>query len=1285
MKKLFRNVLLMMLAVFLLMACTACKTDSAGPSGSDGALQIETVKILPQAYINEPYDLWEIIIAEDGVDYSATACYTEVTLDAETNEYTFEEHALAVEDFCFTPVTMNNTIVTLQAQRDGITATKVVSVSTTVRADPLDDLYKSTGVLGWAEAGISKNISNDSRYIKGENSNTSLHVKFDGVEPHEWGQNFMELSNEMAQRYFTDQIWDNAIVTFWVYNPMEKDIEFQLVINDATHTVMTDWTGEEGNFRRQFAKAGEWTQIFFSLRRMGTTHKLINNQYSTETLFIKFQYAGFSTTENYQFDFYLDDLDVVPASTYPDIDTTYTFTNETLEQGWENMVQDTGWQGASTIYEYENFIGDDSVCSLYATFDSEKGPANPFVVLNPQAVVGTQLMPELPDMTGGTLTGYFKFENCTPEVKVDLIKSSSDLWLFSNSLPMQMTSVGNGWYKGTLNVNDFDFTTDRNDEIIRIRFTFSGISKTSKVWMDTLKFDYEYAVKAKESIDKDWINLPTDSGMTTASVVKFSTNYKKAPNSVRSIQITAPYGEAGILTWAPEYAVIDGAMAKVPNMTKGTVHAYFYFGTKTPEASMRLYNSLWKYCKDVAFTFEDVGGGWYYGTIPASLFQGYPEGNSSEIIRFSILIPAGYTVYVDGLMHYPNEEVVTELNPDDVFASGIFTTNGFTGNSGCEVATDVTNNSDDAIHMWAESAIGWPDVGVKFAAPVDISAYTEMSVDVKSIDAHKWIGVKLYYMDQNGAEQSYIAGADFEGDDWQTITFKLSQFTDADLTKVTGILICVNFDNAFKTGLNNQFWLDNLKLSVNEDDVGKRGQIFKSGENTSLLIDAGDYESISFDYLLTTEGTMTLILRDPNWTKYFGDFTFDANGLVYDYQTGITTEKLDDGYIRVTMVMDELNRSGIVDNRDNAPETLGVFDIYSWTTADGYVDNIQGVLDEGEPSEPTEPEEPTEPSEPTEPEQPTEPDGMELNFTANVGAFIEVEPKEYEVIRFEYQLAANGQMTLILRDPNWAKYYGDFTFDINGLVWSYQTGITTEKLDNGYIRVTMILDELNRSGLADNRDNAPETIGVFDVYSWTTVGGHIQNIELLMEFPGEPEDPTEPEEPTEPETPTEPDGIELNFTAGVESFLEVTPNAYKIVRFDYKLVSEGTMVLILRDPNWGKYYGSIEFNNDGQVWDYQTGITTEKLDNGYIRVTLMLDELNRSGMADNRDNAPETIGIFDIFSSTTVDGHIDNIELLMELPDQSSRNIGLKLFKGMRFQKPRLWDIDLLEQEDNAE
>ena len=419
---------------------------------------------------------------------------------------------------------------------------------------------------------------------------------------------------------------------------------------------------------------------------------------------------------------------------------------------------------------------------------------------------------------------------------------------------------------------------------------------------------------------------------------------------------------------------------------------------------------------------------------------------------------------------------------------------------------------------------------------------------------------------------------------------------------------------------------------------------FTAGVESYLEVTPDAYKIVRFDYKLASEGTMVLILRDPNWGKYYGSIEFNNDGQVWDYQTGITTEKLDNGYIRVTLMLDELNRSGMADNRDNAPDTIGIFDVFSSTTVDGHIDNIELLM-----------------------ELPQDEETLELEFTAGVESFIEVTPDAYKIVRFDYKLASEGTMVLILRDPNWGKYYGSFEFNNDGLVWSYQTGITTEKLDNGYIRVTMMVDELNRSGLVDNRDNAPETIGVFDVFSWTTVDGHIDNIELLMELPQDEET------------------LELEFTAGVESFIEVTPDAYKIVRFDYKLASEGTMVLILRDPNWGKYYGSFEFNNDGLVWSYQTGITTEKLDNGYIRVTMMVDELNRSGLVDNRDNAPETIGVFDVFSWTTVDGHIDNIELLKELPEQSSQNIGLKLFKGLRFQKPRLWDLELLEQEDNAE
>ena len=62
-------------------------------------------------------------------------------------------------------------------------------------------------------------------------------------------------------------------------------------------------------------------------------------------------------------------------------------------------------------------------------------------------------------------------------------------------------------------------------------------------------------------------------------------------------------------------------------------------------------------------------------------------------------------------------------------------------------------------------------------------------------------------------------------------------------------------------------------------------------------------------------------------------------------------------------------------------------------------------------------------------------------------------------------------------------------------------GITTEKLSNGYIRVTMILDALDRTGCNNNRDVAPETLAVFDVFGTTTVNGQIQNLQFLDEVP----------------------------------------------------------------------------------------------------------------------------------------------------------------------------------------
>ena len=1402
MKKAIRNILLVALTAMVLLGLAACmEQDAVGAN----PLQVETLRVLPKAYQFEEYDLRDIIIMEDGVSYSATACYVEQVLDEATKTYTMQTHLVEVVDLCFTPETLNDTEVIVTAARGKETASKKVSISTIVRADPLDDLYKASGLLGFADTGITKSVNTNKLYIQGENSATSLQVKFSGKEAHDWGNIFMELSHPSAQAHFTDQIWDNAIVTFWVYNPMEQDVEFQLTVNDHTFPVMLDWTGEEGNFRRQFAKAGEWTQIFFSLRRMGTTHKLVTDMYSTESVCIKFQYAGYSTTQEYEMEFYLDNLDVVPASMYPDVDTTYTQTNETLEQGWENMPQDTGWQGASTIYVYDEMYGDESTCSLYATFDSSEGVSSPFVVLNPEMMLGSAQMSGLPDMTGGTLTAYFKFESAAKEVRVDLIKQVGKEWKFSNMLPMTLTAAGNGWYKGTIDVNEFDFGSGRNDGITRIRFTFSGISKASKVWIDTVKFDYKNADKVRETIAQDWINLPLDSGMNVAHSIKFATNKLKAEGSARSLQVVANANQTGIVTVAPEFAVLEGNLSALPNMTKGTVHAYFYFGEQKPEASMRLYNTAWKYCPEVYFTFENMGDGWYYGSIPASLFKGYQEGDSSKIIRISILIPAGYTVYIDGLKYNSNEVYITELDPEDVFASGVFTANDFIGNAGCEVTQTVTNGSADAIYMWAENKTAWPTAGVSFASPIDISGYTELLLDVKAKNAHKWLSIKLGYADENGMEKFSEVGMDFMSDDWQTLTVKLSQFAGCDLTKVTKILVCVNMEDSFHVGERNEFWLDNMKLSTKEEDIGNRGQFFKGGENLFVEIAPADYASISFEYKLVTDGTMTLILRDPTWLRYFGDYIFTAEGTFGDY-AGITTEKLDDGYIRVTMVMDELNRSGLADNRDNAPETLQIFDIYTLTTADGYVDKIQGIADEAE--------------DPEQPEQPEQPADRGQLFKGGENLFVEIPNADYESISFEYKLITDGTMTLILRDPTWLRYFGDYIFTAEGTFGDY-AGITTEKLDDGYIRVTMVMDELSRSGLADNRDNAPQTINIFDIYSFTTADGYVDQIQgterakadfdpedmfasgqiVADGFVGDSgyevtrEDAHNSQDALHVWTNTkigwpmigvsfdapvdisaytnisldvkvknthkwcsikigylngagtelfsevgadfaqedwqtvtmklsqfsgadltkvtkilicmnletnvsagvcnevwldnlkvtadqsdnlEPGGLELSFLAHTNAFLTFEEHAFKAVQFDYQLESAGEMYIILRDGTWLKYFGDYAFNSDGETVDY-AGITTEKLSNGYIRVTMILADLERSGCNNNRDIAPETLAVFDVFGTTTVAGHIKNLQFLNEVPTTFVK----KPAQNILCWKPELKLLP--EQEENAE
>ncbi len=657
MKKTTRNIILFVVAAVLLAALAGCEQKPVVQSGGD-KLQVNTIKYMPYAYMGESFDLRDVLLMEEGVAYSATALYVDIS--------TKTEYTLEVNDLCFTPEAIAETVVVITAKRGSETASKAIYIPTTLRAEPLDDLYKSSGELGGSDPGISKSVNIDPLYLKGDNSTTSLHVSFNGTDPHPYGNLFMSLSSPDAQEYFTDKIWGNAIVTFWVYNPMDQDIQFQLRLVDEQAGLNLDWQTVPGP-HQQIAKAGEWTQLFFSLRKMGTTHKLTASKFGKDMLSLKFRYDGYSTTDTYSFDFYMDGVDVVDGSVYPDVDTKFVRSNETIEQGWENMKMDTGWQGVYTEYDYEFFTGEGSTCSLKATFEGDKAKTNSFICLSPEAQFD-----ELPDMTGGKLSAYFKFENMSTKVSVDILNKK---WETSNKIEMPLRAVGDGWYYGEIDLEDVEVGSGRNDNIIRIRFHFSGVTDDSVVYMDTAIYEYKYVNKVLESISADWINLPTDRGDYYWNVEsKYVTNNLKGSNTVRSLYVSAPASAAGKFTFSTQAAVSAGEISAEPNMTYGTLGGWFYFGKQLPNASMRVTSDNWKGSIGLPFVFtQNTGDGWYYGELHGSDIKFSESANASKILRITIDIPKGYTVYLDNLhwnSSYENPLTAAEIDPSVLYDGG---------------------------------------------------------------------------------------------------------------------------------------------------------------------------------------------------------------------------------------------------------------------------------------------------------------------------------------------------------------------------------------------------------------------------------------------------------------------------------------------------------------------------------------------------------------------------------------------------------------------------------------
>ena len=336
-------------AVLLPLILSGCSNAADPELTTEPAIPIVLKEQIPSAAVDASYDLSAIIMEEDGVKYTYAASYT----DPQTGEI----KDLKVKSGKIIPKEEVEIAVTVTATRGEENSSIHFIVPISITADIMDKLLSSDGIAGQAGDGVSKIITKESNYLHSENSVSSLSVTFTGGNNAE----LFNLSHYSLQPYYSAQVWRNAAVSFWVYNPMEQDVAFKLTSFNPENSKTLLWDSPE-NTQIQLAKAGTWTNVVFSLYDMGITQPLSDNPtYPREdSLKVCAQYNGTDSCT-----IYIDELDIVhadsiglttgysessaPSGDYSDL---LSFCSVYTEDSIAQLTESPNGNGTTTAYRF---------------------------------------------------------------------------------------------------------------------------------------------------------------------------------------------------------------------------------------------------------------------------------------------------------------------------------------------------------------------------------------------------------------------------------------------------------------------------------------------------------------------------------------------------------------------------------------------------------------------------------------------------------------------------------------------------------------------------------------------------------------------------------------------------------------------------------------------------------------------------------------------------------------------------------------------------------------------
>lgn len=230
-------------------------------------------------------------------------------------------------------------------------------------------------------------------------------------------------------------------------------------------------------------------------------------------------------------------------------------------------------------------------------------------------------------------------------------------------------------------------------DLTKVRFITFTVNYASNTGVERTMYIDNVRLAQPEDSSIDWVNLGIDAGMS-AGTYGLTYEMVKADPSTKSMKITAAADTKAKVTFS------------IPNvdMNNGTLGAYFYFGDQEPKASAQVTSANWKGSVSLGFAFEDLGDGWYYGTIDTGVYYFYDEngdgkqdGNLDACIKLTVIVPEGYTAYVDGLTYKQNVSTWNISLGDKIgvnFVMNLDSTDVVCVIGDNELATTVTANED---------------------------------------------------------------------------------------------------------------------------------------------------------------------------------------------------------------------------------------------------------------------------------------------------------------------------------------------------------------------------------------------------------------------------------------------------------------------------------------------------------------------------------------------------------------------------------------------------------------